>query len=138
MFTGIYLEHGKIKTIGKAPNVAEQYIKTMREEMNAEQRRFIRVAAEFAPKNIKTEETLTQSLEKSDEVMKQSDEFDKRVATFRYGSGGAKITYVELLNMSDEPIKFVEFNQEVKYEFMLNHRQSRIFRSISILGMTKR
>ncbi|MDD1610403.1 MAG: Wzt carbohydrate-binding domain-containing protein [Methylococcaceae bacterium] len=111
---GIYLEHGKIKTIGKAPNVAEQYIKTMREEMNAEQRRFIRTTPGFSPKNIKSEETFAPSLEKSGDVLKQSDEFDKRVAAFRYGSGGAKITYVELLNMSDEPIQFVEFNQKVK------------------------
>ncbi|MDD1605889.1 MAG: Wzt carbohydrate-binding domain-containing protein, partial [Methylococcaceae bacterium] len=116
---GIYLEQGNIKAIGKAPNVAEQYIKTMREEMNAEHRKFIRVAPEFEPKNTKTEENftpslLTQSLEKSDGVLKRSDAFDKRVAAFRYGSGEAKITYVELLNMNDEPIQLVEFNQKVK------------------------
>ena len=33
---GIYLEHGTVKAFGKAPDVAEQYIRTMREEMNAE------------------------------------------------------------------------------------------------------
>jgi lipopolysaccharide transport system ATP-binding protein len=126
---GIYLEHGKIKTIGKAPNVAEQYIKTMREEMNAEQRKFIRVTSEFVPKNIKAEETFAPLLEESRGVLKRSDAFDKRVAAFRYGSGGVKITYVELLNMNDEPIQFVEFNQEVKIRI---HVESSSEQNISV------
>ncbi len=111
---GIYLEHGNVKTTGKASEVATQYIKTMREEMNAEHQKFIRVASEFESKNTKTEEISLPSLEKSNDILKRSDAFDNRVAAFRYGSGGVKITYVELLNMDDEPIQFVEFNQEVK------------------------
>ena len=111
---GIYLEHGNVKATGKASEVATQYIKTMREEMNAEHQKFIRAAPEFESKNTKTEETCLPPLEKSCEVVRRSDAFDKRVAAFRYGSGGVKITYVELLNMNDEPLQFVEFNQEVK------------------------
>ena len=37
-----------------------------------------------------------------------------RVSQFRYGTGEARITYVELLNMDDEPISMLEFNQSVK------------------------
>ena len=36
---GVYLEHGKVKAIGKAPDVAELYMRTMREEMNEEQQK---------------------------------------------------------------------------------------------------
>jgi|WetSurSiteA1Bulk_404760.scaffolds.fasta_scaffold00190_10 lipopolysaccharide transport system ATP-binding protein len=108
---GIYLEHGNIKAIGKAPDVAEQYMRIMREEMNAEHRKFVRVTSEFV---LEDKEESVPVLDKNNHVLKRSDAFDKRVAVFRYGSGGAKITYVELLNMSNEPIQSVEFNQEVK------------------------
>lgn len=111
---GIYLERGEVKVIGKAPDVAEQYIRTMREEMNAETRRFARVPSEFAAEHKKIEEETVQTSEKDSAVLKRSDEFDKRVAAFRYGSGGVRITYVELLNMNDEQILSAEFNQEVK------------------------
>jgi lipopolysaccharide transport system ATP-binding protein len=111
---GVYLEHGTVRAIGNAPDVAAQYIKTMREEMNAEHRKYARVAPEFMPENKGIRVEVAQPLEKSSVALKRSDEFDKRVAPFRYGSGGARITYVELLNMDDEPIQTVEFNQEVK------------------------
>ncbi|CAG9933565.1 ABC transporter ATP-binding protein [Candidatus Nitrotoga arctica] len=120
---GLYLEHGMVKAIGKAPEVAEQYIRTMREEMNAEISRFSRVSPN------KIEEGAVQTLEKSSAVLKRSDEFDKRVAAFRYGSGGARITYVELLNMSNEQIQLVEFNQEVKIRI---HVESSSEQSISV------
>jgi lipopolysaccharide transport system ATP-binding protein len=123
---GIYLERGVVKAIGKAPEVAEQYIRTMREEMNAEQRKYVRVASEFM---LESEEAATQSLEKSSTVLKRSDEFDKRVAAFRYGSGGARITYVELLNLNDEPIQSVEFNQEVRIRI---HVEASSEQSISV------
>jgi lipopolysaccharide transport system ATP-binding protein len=123
---GIYLEHGTLKAIGKASDVAEQYIRTMREEMNAETRRFDQVSSEYIAEH---EKETTQDSEKSSAVWKRSDAFDKRVATFRYGSGGARVTYVELLNMSDKPIQLVEFNQEVKIRI---HAESSSAQSISV------
>ncbi|MGZ8918141.1 MAG: ABC transporter ATP-binding protein [Methylobacter sp.] len=111
---GIYLEHGTIQAIGKASEVAERYIRTMRQEMNAETRRFSRVSSDLVREPQITEEKTVQTLKKDRAVLKRSDEFDKRVAVFRYGSGGARITWVELLNRDDEPIHSVEFNQEVK------------------------
>lgn len=111
---GIYLEHGSIQTIGIASDVAEQYIKSVHEKMNAEHRRFVRVESGFAPETMDIKKAVEQPLEKGDNILKRSDEFDKRVAAFRYGSGEARITYVELLNMDDEPIQSTKFNQEVK------------------------
>lgn len=120
---GIYLEQGTVKSFGKAPDVAEQYLRTMREEMNAETRRFARVSTGFVG------EENEQTTEECDAVLKRSDEFDKRVATFRYGSGGARITYVELLNMSDQQITLVDFNQEVKIRI---HVESSSKQNISV------
>jgi lipopolysaccharide transport system ATP-binding protein len=108
---GVYLENGAVKAIGKASDVAELYIRTMREEMNAEQRKFTPkskspILGESAMEN-------RQSVKTVDAVFKRSEEFDRRVASFRYGSGGAKITYAELLDEHDDPVISVEFDQEV-------------------------
>jgi len=111
---GIYLEQGVIKSIGKAGEVAEQYIRKMREEMNAECRKFVRVSSGFTEEQEEIKENAVQSSKKDSTDFKRSDDFDKRVAVFRYGSGGARITYTELLNMDNEPLQLVEFNQEVK------------------------
>ena len=127
---GIYLEHGKVKAIGNAPEVADQYIRTMREEMNAETRRFSRVSPGFVAEHKNIEEGAVQTSEKDSVVLKRSIEFDKLVAAFRYGSGGARITYVELLDMNNEPIQLlVEFNQEVKIRI---HVESLSEQSISV------
>ena len=48
---GIYLEHGRIHAIGKASDVTEQYIRTMREEMNEEHRKFTRVPGDIFSSN---------------------------------------------------------------------------------------
>lgn len=123
---GIYLEHGTMKAIGKASDIAGQYIRVMREEMNAEHRNYVPVVSE---ETIKINEETVPSLETSSEILKRSDGFDKRVAMFRYGSGGARITYAELLDMSDKPIQFVEFNQKVKIRI---HVESSSEQSISV------
>ena len=109
---GIYLEHGMVKAIDKAPDVAELYIRSMREEMNEEQRKFMRAltssaSSESLPNNENTEKI-------GNAVFKCAEEFDKRVAEFRYGSGGAKITFVEMIGIDDQPLLTVEFNQEVR------------------------
>jgi lipopolysaccharide transport system ATP-binding protein len=108
---GVYLEHGTIKAIGKASDVAGMYIRTMREEMNGEQQKFIRESktVESCEPSPKGEQAVTSG----DVVFKRSEEFDKRVATFRYGSGGARITYAELLDEHYQPLASVEFDQKV-------------------------
>lgn len=111
---GIYLERGSMKVIGKASEVAEQYIKVMREEMNAEHRKFVRVASEFTLEKRDNNRTEEDSEWAPDLTFKRSGEFAKRAAAHRYGSGGARITFAELLNMRDDPIEIAEFNQEVK------------------------
>jgi lipopolysaccharide transport system ATP-binding protein len=109
---GVYLEHGLVKAIGKAPEVAELYIRNMREEMNAEPLKFISASTGIELESLHSESKQTE--EKSAVVFKRSEEFDKRVAMFRYGSGGARITYAELLDDNSQSIVNVEFNQQIR------------------------
>ena len=109
---GVYLEHGSVRAIGKAPDVAELYIRTMREEMNAERQEFNRASTSAESREPLLKNGLV--VEEGGIVFKRSEEFDKRVAVFRYGSGGAKITYVEMLGLDDQPLTTIEFDQEVK------------------------
>jgi lipopolysaccharide transport system ATP-binding protein len=108
----IYLEHGKVNAVGKASEIAEQYIRTMREEMNAEQCKSVTTAEKIKAPMQPTENVLHVTNENV--VFKRSLEFDKKVASTRYGTGSVKATYVELLNLNDEPISFVAFNEKVK------------------------
>ena len=87
------------------------YNRTMREEMNAEHQEFNRVSksAEFPRSHLRNA-----TWPKKAVAFKRSEEFDQRVAVFRYGSGEARITYVEMLGLDDQPLTTVEFNQEVK------------------------
>jgi lipopolysaccharide transport system ATP-binding protein len=107
----VYLEHGELKNNGVAAQVTEHYIRVMREEMNAEQHKsnpISQLPSEKSSAGPSETHTRTKALSKT------SAEFTHRISQFRYGSGEAQVTYVELLNMEDEPISNVEFNQSVK------------------------
>lgn len=108
---GIYIERGQLVAAGPAADVAERYIRTMREEMNEEHRKFSRVSAAFDEKPALP----TEALGRVDEPgFKRSIDFDNRVAQFRYGSGEVKVALVELLDAEGKDLTFVEFNQDVK------------------------
>jgi lipopolysaccharide transport system ATP-binding protein len=104
---GIYLEKGRVQKIGKATDVSMLYMKAVCEEMNSEN----------ASKGQKVSNTLEKKLDQkitnqsNDEGFKESVEFENRVKHFRYGEGGAKITYVELLDERFQKISHLEFNQ---------------------------
>ncbi|GAB4506608.1 MAG: hypothetical protein Fur0017_28610 [Anaerolineales bacterium] len=114
---GIYLEHGEIKSIGVAAKVAEDYIRVMREEMNAEQKTLVDVHTEEA--GHKSDANLIMG---NVEALAQ---FEKKVAQFRYGSGEARVVLVELLNMDDEQILMVGFDQEVKIRIYIEAHQEK-------------
>lgn len=106
---GVYLERGKVQEIGSAGDVAEHYVRKMREETNAEY-------ASAMP-SADTKEEATATLESHDKDVTQecktSAEFEKQVAHFRYGDGGAKITFAELLDEHFHPLCEVGFDQSV-------------------------
>jgi lipopolysaccharide transport system ATP-binding protein len=104
---GIFLERGSMEAIGKAPEVAEKYIKVMREEMNAD------LPAAMTLEGVKAEASIPLENQRigGGREFKVSREFEARVAYCRYGDGGAKITCAELLDEKLHPIKDVSFNQ---------------------------
>ncbi len=109
----IYLENGTVQLYDDAPAVAERYIQNMRNELNEEMKKFSRVSVDFG-------DHITADDDKDDEIKQVShqkfiisEDFDRRVALHRYGTGGAKITYVELLDSEGMPIQSVEFNQKI-------------------------
>jgi lipopolysaccharide transport system ATP-binding protein len=106
---GVYLERGTVQAIGPAGDVAEQYNRKMRVEINAE------YASTMPSAGTKEETTTTLESRRSADrsEFKDSAEFEQRVAHFRYGDGGAKITFADLLDEDLNPINEVRFNQSV-------------------------
>ncbi|MEO6562344.1 MAG: ABC transporter ATP-binding protein [Nitrosospira sp.] len=110
---GVYLEHGAIRMIGAAGDVAEHYTRKMREEMNAEHVSIRPSANTTATTNVATAIPLkNQQLADADEFRVSTD-FEKRIVGSRYGEGGAKITFAELLDEHMHAINNVEFDQPV-------------------------
>ena len=94
---GVYLERGKVVTVGPAADVAERYIRTMQEEMNAEHRKQARVPG--LPNDMAGQSS--QQITPKDELnFKRSQEFETRVAQFRFGSGEVKDRKSTRLNSS--------------------------------------
>ncbi len=108
---GVYLERGQLVAQGRAADVAERYVRTMREEMNDEHRKFSRVSAAFGEKPALP---AVSSIKPAESGFKRSAEFENRVAQFRYGTGEVKVATVELLDTEGKELTFVEFNQDVK------------------------
>ena len=108
---GIYLEHGKMMRIGSAAEVAEHYVRVMREEMSADNTLSQSVINLESTKDNASEKIVSMNMNATE--FKVSAEFEKRAAAFRYGEGGAKITFVEMLNEQLEAINYVEFDQTV-------------------------
>lgn len=106
----IYLDSGAVVAAGPASDVTELYVRSMREEMNEEHRRFARVSQTFS----KQAKATDLSLATSNQPFKICSEFEKRVAQFRYGTGEVRARSVELLDLQDQPVSYVEFNQQVK------------------------
>lgn len=103
---GIYIKHGVLHSIGKASDVAELYMQEMRENMNQE-------LSSFLVDQIENADNGNVLLDNNSIVFKKSKEFDDKVSHFRYGSGEAKVTYVEVLDTEGSLVIEAEFDQEV-------------------------
>jgi lipopolysaccharide transport system ATP-binding protein len=106
----VYLERGRMKNFGKAATVVENYVRVMREEMNAQH-----VPRPAKPLNALSCQKATghSAIIKAREF-KSSEAFDRRVEQFRYGTGGARISFAELVDVNEQPVVSAEFNQKVK------------------------
>jgi lipopolysaccharide transport system ATP-binding protein len=113
----VYLERGKVKAIGQAPDIAELYVRDIREEMNA--RQSMEASASKVLGRGPTSEDRTTLQKDARIAFTRSPEFEKRTAASRYGSGGARITYMDLLDEHDDPVRQLEFDQQVKVAICL-------------------
>jgi lipopolysaccharide transport system ATP-binding protein len=112
----IYLDRGEVKMIGVASEVALHYVRAMREVMSPEQRDLSIVTQEQPALENSSQGVNGDSKTATARVLESSmlQAFKQRVALFRQGSGEARITYVELLDTSNNPITVVDFNQQIK------------------------
>jgi lipopolysaccharide transport system ATP-binding protein len=114
---GIYLERGAVRSLGKAAQVAEDFIRVMREEMNQEPgfSRPLKVMPQ------PDSDTATPPSEISAQIPQ------KQVELSRYGSGEATIQRVDFLDSAGQPIVEAEFDQEVVIRIhLVSHAQKTI------------
>lgn len=116
----VYLEHGQVASAGPAPEVAERYVRAMREEMSQDALKFVSASSNLPTKEKLSPDILgscTDTAKDTPEnvaLFKHSADFEQRMRGHRYGIGGAKIRFVELLDISGEPVVIADFNQRVK------------------------
>jgi lipopolysaccharide transport system ATP-binding protein len=107
----IYLEGGSIRQSGTAAEVASEYIRVMRGEINEQVLADLNREAAHGPPGY-------EAMEPAKAVgaipFTESGEFTRRVAAQRYGSGAARITYAELLDEHREAVRVVQFDQAVQ------------------------
>lgn len=113
---GIYLEHGKVEAIGAAGEIADLYVRKMREEMNEGS---AKPAVNVVSKSDDPLAPPLDSLKSATTTFKTSAEFTKRVEQLRYGSGGVKFTFAELLDAELRPIQYAEFDQTIYVKLYL-------------------
>ncbi|OCL91233.1 ABC transporter ATP-binding protein [Aliarcobacter thereius] len=97
----IYLENGIMLDIGNAGDIADLYIKNMREKQQ---------------KNLNNQEILPIQKIKNiiaNNMFVEDERFIKSVESQRYGSGDVRIVYMEILNSDYEKFKEIKFNEEV-------------------------
>lgn len=103
----IYLDKGVKVMDGPAEEIADEYIHRMRADMNEEN------------KNIDVDinentANLIQKNELSKKIMEKNDDFEKRVAALREGTGAVRVINFQFTDMDNRPIKVADFNQKVK------------------------
>ncbi|QHC96979.1 MULTISPECIES: ABC transporter ATP-binding protein [unclassified Pseudomonas] len=113
-----YLEKGILKGFGKASTLTEDYIRVTREELNSEVLKYL---PEIKPPALNAPENSSSS--PAALGFKESLEFDRRAAEFRYGVGGVKIAYAELVDSSDQPVVTAEFNQKVTIKIYIEAQE---------------
>ena len=111
----VYLESGNIKQIGSAISVVDAYLKDVRrdqyasgliEELHEEQSNSTLSASENLIA-INKEEAIFGSLFKSDPT------FAEKVRPYRYGTGGARVMYIELLDQQGQPTDSFGFRETI-------------------------
>jgi len=117
----IYLENGRVKAMGEALGVTDRYLKDMRQliyratpECEAPARELLNPA-----QAVDTASRAYPSPRGADEggcgdmAFKIDPAFAERVQPYRYGTGGARVMAMELINQQGEPALAFRFNEWV-------------------------
>ena len=123
----IYMDGGKLQAIGPAIDVANSYFKRMRDEIDVDLKQ-MKSSSFITSESLQKDSEIPQSEISEQEDMSNRDliyisesdikSFEKSVALFRMGIGGARILYAELLDEYKNSISTVEFNQPVWIRFL--------------------
>ena len=111
----VYLIKGHVAAIGKAGQVADQYIRDLREESGVSIRNNSHtnpVAIENGSNNVVNTIEYTNNF-------KFSEEFEKKAAFFRYGSGEVRFVNAEILDRDGNHITQLKFNDVFKIRLYL-------------------
>ena len=114
----IYLKKGKKVMEGPAEELADIYLREVREGMNAENQKVDIVYKENQVQMINREDVDTTKVA-------ADPEFDKRVAQFREGNGTVRVTSFELTDMQGNKIKAADFNQKIKLRIALEFKEDK-------------
>ena len=120
----IYLESGTIKAMGDALSVADHYLKDMRQliyraspECGSPALELLNMGQARAMENRQDNETVENSKPAGEAcegmVFKIDPAFAERVQPYRYGTGGARVLAMELINQQGEPAIAFRFNERV-------------------------
>lgn len=104
----VYLEKGKVRLIGEAEEIADIYLREIRDEMN-ESHKDAAASGKWA----------TFAAEKAKDAFRRDDEFRRRTAQFRQGDGRIEICAVDIWDMKNRPLETAQFNQPVRIRIYL-------------------
>ena len=119
----IYLENGIVKTMGDALSVTDQYLKDMRQLIYRASPECESPAGELlnVEQGASQDQNETPSPDRNSElpdgtcaggaVFKVDTAFVERVKPYRYGTGGARVMAMELINHQGEPAVVFRFNE---------------------------
>ena len=102
---GVYIKNGSVHAVGQAGDVAELYMNDMRMQLNESNK------STLVKADVKPESAIVQ--QKVEGTTAVNIAFEKRVALHRHGTGEAKITNVEVLNIDGSLVEEAIFNQQV-------------------------
>ncbi len=108
----LYLEHGKLKMQGAAEQVADAYLREMRDEMNA--------ANDKLGCTLQSKESYERKLTQDTRLnFREDDEFASKVAQFRQGTGKARVMALDVLDSSGENLILAQFNERIRLRIHL-------------------
>ncbi|MBD2666514.1 ABC transporter related protein [Richelia sinica FACHB-800] len=111
-----FLEQGEIKSIGKASQVTETYVSTIRHETNQELNKQIAQTtnSDYPPTDnfLDTTKKIQKALPTISIVVNIDRETEFAEGAYRYGDGGAKILDIKILNHAHKIANHIEYKQD--------------------------